>query len=125
MVKKNILSLLVACVILFLSFTGASTFNKLHLPAIPYLDKIVHSIMYFSLMSALLFENRKELNSLKSYFSLALIPLLFGGTIEIMQSMFTSSRSGDILDFCANAAGILLASGSWMLVKRLFVKNTR
>jgi len=115
----------IALVILFLSFTGAGTFSRLHLPAIPYLDKLVHAILYFTLMFALIIENRSLLVTLKNYAVLATIPVFFGGIIEVLQSMFTTSRSGDILDFCANASGIILAVLAWIMIKRFLKPGVR
>lgn len=119
MIRKNIFSLTIALIIVVLSFTGAGTFDRLHIPKIPYLDKIVHIFMYFSLMSALIFENKNILTLLRSYFALAVIPLVFGGAIEILQSMFTTTRTGDFFDFCANAVGIVLSIFVWILIKNL------
>jgi VanZ family protein len=125
MVRKNILSVCIALVIIFLSFTGAGTFSRLHLPAIPDLDKFVHAIMYFTLMFALIIENRSQLVSVKSYIILATIPVFFGGLIEVLQSMFTTTRTGDILDFCANAAGIILSVVVWIVIKRFLKPSVR
>jgi VanZ family protein len=119
MVKKNIISSIIAIVILVLSLTGQSTFSKLNIPPIPYLDKIVHSLLYFTLMSALIWENKSNLKGPKNYFFLATIPLIFGSLIEIMQTLFTSDRTGDILDIAFNLAGIIISAGVWLLIKKL------
>lgn len=119
MVRKNLYSLIIALVILILSFTSSGTFNRLHIPNIPNLDKVVHLIMYFSLMLALIIENRSVLSDIKSYVFLATIPVMFGGLIEILQSMFTTSRTGDIMDFCFNVTGIMLSVVVWLILKRL------
>lgn len=121
MVRKNILSSIIAIVILILSLTGQSTFSRFNIPVIPHLDKIVHASMYFALMSALIYENRSVLKGPKNYFVLATIPLIFGAAIEMMQSLFTSARSGDIFDLAFNLAGILFAIALWLLVKRIWV----
>lgn len=121
MIRKNIISSIIAIVILFLSLTGQGTFGRLNIPYIPYLDKIVHASMYFALMSALIFENRTILKGPKNYFILATIPLIFGAAIEMMQSLFTADRSGDIFDLMLNLAGIILSVLLWLLVKRLNV----
>lgn len=121
MVRKNIISSIIAIIILILSLTGPSTFSKLSIPPIPYLDKIVHASMYFALMSALIFENRAILKGPKNYFILATIPLIFGAAIEMMQTIFTTDRSGDILDEVFNLTGIILSVGIWLLVKRIKV----
>jgi len=119
MVRKNIISSLIAISILILSLTGQATFGRLNIPPIPYLDKIVHASMYFALMSALIYENRTILKGPKNYFILATIPLIFGAAIEMMQTIFTSDRSGDIFDLAFNLTGILIAVVLWLLIKRL------
>jgi VanZ family protein len=121
MVRKNILSSLIAITILILSLTGQATFGRLNIPPIPHLDKIVHAFMYFTLMSALIFENRTILKGPKNYFILATIPLIFGAAVEMMQALFTPDRSGDLLDLAFNLTGIFLAVVLWLLVKRMKV----
>jgi VanZ family protein len=124
MVRKNIISSIIAIVILILSLTGQSTFSRINLPPIPYLDKLVHASLYFALMSALIFENRAILKGPRNYFILATIPLIFGCVIEIMQTLFTADRSGDIVDVVFNLMGIILAAGLWLLIKRIgFFRN--
>lgn len=119
MIRKNIISSLIALVILILSLTGQSTFSRLNIPPIPYLDKLVHAAMYCTLMAALIYENRSILKGPKNYFILATIPLIFGAAIEMMQTLFTPDRSGDIVDEAFNLTGILLAVTIWLLVRRL------
>jgi len=124
MAGKNIISSIIAIVILILSLTTPSTFSKMNIPPIPYLDKMVHASMYFALMSALMYENRAILKGPRYYFILATIPLIFGVTIEIMQTLFTTGRSGDILDVVFNLAGIILSVGIWLLAKKMkFFRN--
>ncbi|MFN8242055.1 MAG: VanZ family protein [Bacteroidales bacterium] len=120
MIRKNIYSFSVALVIIILSFTGPSTFDRLKIPDLPYLDKLVHLGMYAALMFVLIIENRKNLLSARSYLYLSLIPLFFGLLIEILQSMFTVTRTGDVLDLAADAAGIVLAVLFWLIIRRLF-----
>ena len=124
MVRKNIISSIIAIFILALSLTGQSTFSKLNIPHIPYLDKIVHASLYFALMSALIYENRSILKGPKNYFILATIPLLFGSLIEIMQTLFTSDRTGDILDILFNLTGIIISVGIWQLLRKLKFFNS-
>jgi VanZ family protein len=119
MLRKNIISSLIAIIILILSLTGQSTLGRLNIPPIPHLDKIVHALMYFALMSALIYENRTILTGPKNYLILATIPLIFGAAIEMMQTLFTADRTGDILDEVFNLSGIILSVALWLLIKRL------
>jgi hypothetical protein len=125
MVKKNLLSLFIALIIIFLSFSGPATFNKLSIPLIPHLDKIVHSIMYFIFMLSLVFENRLLLTSTKRYFILGTIPVIFGAMIEILQPLLTKSRTGDFFDGCFNTIGVVLAILAWIIFKQLHNPETK
>jgi VanZ family protein len=120
MIKKNIFSSIIALVILFLSFTGSGTFDKLNIPDIPYLDKIVHLGMYFAFMLALMFENRAVLTSVKKYIILSTIPVLYGTAIEFLQTLLTRTRSGDFFDACFNVLGVTLAILIWFMFKKLW-----
>ena len=47
-----------------------------------------------------------------------LCPVLFSGVVELLQAYCTTYRGGDWLDFAANAAGALLASGVAQVVRK-------
>ena len=117
-VKKNILSLITALVILFLSFANADSLNRVNVIWFKHLDKVVHMSMYFGLMLALLFENRSALKINKNLFLLAIIPFLYGSLIELLQSWLTATRKGDFIDALFNLVGIFLAMFVWSLFKR-------
>jgi VanZ family protein len=122
MIKRNIFSIIIALVILFLSFARSETFSGVNVLGIPHIDKLVHLSMYFGLMMVLLFENRSEIKSTRSLFVFAIIPLIFGTLIEFFQSWLTETRSGDIFDGIFNLCGILLAVGAWWVLRK-FVKK--
>jgi len=109
MIKKNKFSILVALLIMYLSLTSSDTFQKVSFINIPFIDKIVHFGMYFVLMSAIIFENRKTLISIRHLFLISIIPLVFGILMEILQSVLTVSRSGSFYDVIFNSAGILIS----------------
>ena len=119
MFKKNILSLITALIILFLSFTGQETFDKFNIPHIPHLDKIVHTTMYCVLMLSLIFENKAWLTNTGKYFLLAMIPFCYGIAIEILQPLLTKNRTGDFFDVCFNTLGVIFAILLWILFKHL------
>jgi len=119
MVKKNILSLTIALLILFLSFADKELFNKFNIPKIHHPDKIVHFGMYFVLMLSLIFENRARLTNTGKYIFLALIPFFYGVAIEILQPLLTKNRTGDFYDVCFNTLGVILAILIWVIFKQL------
>lgn len=123
MIKKNKFSLILALIIAYLSLANSKTFSEVPLYNIPFADKIVHFIMYFSLMSVIIFENRKYLKSTGQLIFLALIPFLYGALMEILQSTLTISRSGSIYDAAANLAGVVTSVLLWFLIKPFFMKD--
>jgi VanZ family protein len=91
MVKRNVLSVLVALVIMYLSLTNGKKFHNVS--PFEYFDKVVHFTMYFGFMLVILFENRKYLIRTNRILFVALIPLFYGILMEILQKTFASNRS--------------------------------
>jgi VanZ family protein len=117
MVRKNLFSILVALIIMYLSLAGSDNFDGVPLFNIPYFDKIAHFGMYFGLMSVLLFENRKQIKGVRETMFLSLIPFFYGITMEIFQELFTLTRTGSIFDVLFNTTGILVSSIIWNWLK--------
>lgn len=116
MVKKNILSIIVALVILYLSLANSQSFDDVPFLNIPYFDKIAHFLMYFGLMSVIVFEHRNEITGRAQVSLIGLIPFLYGILMEMLQLTITASRSGNIFDVIANSAGIIVAALLWLLI---------
>jgi VanZ family protein len=123
LVKKNILSIITALVILYLSLANADTFSKVNVLDLPYLDKVVHMCMYFGLMIVMLFENRLAIKTTKGYFLLAIIPFIYGVLMEVLQSWLTTSRFGDVFDAVFDLVGIFIALIMWNLFWNLRKKK--
>ncbi len=115
MIRKNIFSILVALLLLFLSLTNPGRFGQVNLASLPNFDKIVHFGMYFLMMSVIILEHRKNIRNPANLFLLALIPLSYGILIEILQATLTSTRSGDFIDALFDAAGILVSVLLWLI----------
>lgn len=118
MVRKNIFSILLSLIIIYLSFARAERFSGINVLGISHIDKIVHAVMYFSLMAVLLYENRSALKKTVNFFLLAFIPFGLGGLIELLQTWLTATRKGDVIDEVFNLLGILLAGFAWFIVQR-------
>jgi VanZ family protein len=125
MIKKNIFSILVALLLLYLSLTNSEKFQKTPLVSIPYIDKIVHFGMYFLMMSVIIIEHRKSLSNSRNLLLLALIPLLYGVLMEILQSTLTMTRTGDFYDALADAGGILISVVLWLMIRPLFKESVK
>ena len=123
MIRKNLFSILVALLLLYLSLANAETFRKVQINSIPNFDKLVHFGMYFVLMSVIILEHRKNLSNPFNLFLLALIPLSYGILMEILQLTLTTTRTGDFYDALADAAGVLASALLWLII-RSFSRNT-
>jgi len=125
MIKKNILSILVATVIAFLSLVNGNKLNGLPLIRFHNSDKVVHFIMYFVLMAVILWENRNGLRRNRLIFLVGLIPFFFGLILELLQNLIATSRSGSIYDLLFNLAGIIFAIISFLLARRFGWEKVR
>ncbi len=120
-IKNNILSIVIAFIILYLSLANSNTIDAVTFFTFPYIDKVVHFGMYLTLMLSLLFEHRYTNNQLKGQLLMAILPAAYGILLEIIQKYFTETRSGDIVDALFNIIGVLVALTLW----RFFIKNRR
>jgi VanZ family protein len=87
-------------------------------------DKLVHLIMFMGLSGAVFFDNTRYLKqkiSLQRIFCGSfLFPTIFSGLIEIMQEHFTTTRSGDWMDFLSDGIGAFLGILiCWQINRRL------
>jgi VanZ family protein len=125
MLTRNKFSIITALIIMYLSLTNSHTFDEVSFLDSPYTDKIVHFAMYFGLMSVLLFENRRTIKSRAHLLMLAFIPLGFGILMEILQALFTVTRSGSIYDVLANLSGIVVSLLIWLFIKPKIKESIR
>lgn len=124
MLKKYKFSIILSVIILYLSLKNASDLNKVKFFDIPEFDKIVHFLMYFSLMSVIIYESVTS-SVKKSLFILALFPFFYGIIIEILQGTLTTTRSASVFDAIFNTLGIIMAVMIWSSFKKLKGKNIR
>lgn len=77
---------------------------------VPLIDKWVHFVMYGGISCAVWYDfyrKRRHTRFTAQAFMLAVVyPLALGGILEFVQEYFTSTRSGDLLDFYADAVGV-------------------
>lgn len=125
MLKKNIFSIIVALIIMYLSLAGSDTFKKVSFVNIPHIDKIVHFCMYFGFMSVIILENRSSLKSNRLLFLTALIPLFYGILMEFLQLALTVTRSASLYDIVANSTGILVSLLLWIWIKPIKKESIR
>ncbi len=109
--KKYPFTLLIAAIVLYLSFFNPP---KTDMDEIPFMDKVVHICMYGGLCGTLWIEylrsHKNRFSRQQAILTTILIPVLFSGAIELGQQYLTANRSGDWLDLMANSIGVLLAA---------------
>lgn len=99
--------------------------NKMGLQSI---DKYVHFTLHF-VFSTLWFQYLKNKDSNKNkplqvmLAKVLLASFVYGALIEIAQSLFTTTRQGDILDVMANTSGAIVAIGILFLRFSYFKKE--
>jgi VanZ family protein len=70
------------------------------------IDKVYHSIAYFTLAIAWLIVYYKKPNKKNI---IVICCIIFGIVIEVLQSKITVHRTGDYYDILANSSGVLFA----------------
>lgn len=103
-IKRYPFSLIITILIGYLSLF---TPPKVELEQVALSDKWAHIIMYLILEMSVLIEYKRSHSQqrLYSYILLFLLPCAYGGFMELIQHYCTTDRSGDWLDFIANAIG--------------------
>lgn len=91
------------------------------------IDKIVHFLMYFGLSGATAFNyihiKRGRIDMRKLIVGAFLIPVIYGGAIELLQHYFFPPRLGDWYDFLADMLGSLSALPFAFAFKNYLIKN--
>jgi VanZ family protein len=122
MIKKNKFSILISLIIIYLSLANAKTFESVGLFDVPYLDKFVHFGLYFLFMTVIILEHKDSFINTRQLIVIALIPVFFGGLMELAQAGFTTTRKADILDIMFNTAGTATAVCIWLFYNPYYQK---
>jgi VanZ family protein len=119
-IRKYPLSLFTACFIIFLSLYP---FKELPQVDVPLADKWTHMVMYGGFCLVIWFEYlRKHKNIHVGKITLFgwFCPSVMSGLLELAQAYLTTSRSGEWMDFLANAIGATLAYIlGWALLRKI------
>ena len=122
LIKDFHMTILISLIVTFLSLTNLNSEIVHKFTFFENEDKLIHFLMYFGVTITFLVEYfiRRPLKDIK-YYLLGLYPVALGGLIEIVQSVFTQSRSGDWYDFMADVFGVVFAYISFHYLKNLKV----
>lgn len=108
--------LLVPFIIALLIFVGTCLIRSVNMPEMPQgipWDKVAHFGMFFLLSAVSLYDyylyHQRAPELMPWIFWGFVMPVLYGGVIELLQSKVFIYRSGELLDFVADALGSLCA----------------
>ena len=100
-------SILLAFVIVLLSLAPSSSFPVSSVYDIPYIDKIVHILMYGSLGFVALMESRCTRRCYLFHLIVLLLIWFASAVIEVLQATVIYSRGAEWTDLLANFLGLL------------------
>ncbi|MCT4589260.1 MAG: VanZ family protein [Carboxylicivirga sp.] len=123
--KKYHKTLCVIVAITILSLINTKNLSPIDLPRIPHMDKIVHFLMYFGLAFVFMFEYYiHHHKTIRNITKILILPLMYGGLMELLQLTLTSYRCGNWWDMLANTSGILAAFFAVLILRNnIFVKK--
>ena len=138
---KYIPSVLVAALIMYLSLLREPHFTLPTIP-IPHLDKWFHGLLYFIFAATLTsdhlrfrLEQQKQSNTqsaelkrynlrITDYIVCLLIPILYGGIIEILQENFFQPRTGEWFDWLADIIGVILGFAITIFFRNIWSRKS-
>lgn len=89
---------------------------------VPLIDKWTHMALFGGICSVVVLE--MTLNRLTKWrWTAPVAAALYGGLVELMQAYLTTCRSGEWLDFVADAIGAFVVFPVALLVCRMFKKT--
>ena len=80
---------------------------------VPFMDKWTHMVMYASLTLVIWIQymrSHQKVNWWRLTAGGILLPVAWGGLMELAQAYLTTYRSGDWIDFVANCIGVAIAT---------------
>ena len=103
-------SILIALVILYASLTSGENLDNIHLFKIPFMDKIIHFIMYlvFSISLLASFKKHTQYKKITQIILDIIIVVPYGILMEILQYYVATARSSELFDALSNTVGCLV-----------------
>ena len=106
---------------------GLTIFSLINIDALPklgsdYDDKIIHVLAY-GLLNLLWYVTLHNLKIVKPVFIAALLSIIYGIILEVLQEQLTIARNLDIIDILANSIGVTIVSLFIIIRDKTGVKN--
>lgn len=121
--KRYWKSIIWAAVIFIVCTLPSDGVPRFKLFRIEHFDKFVHFSLYLVLGVLLFFESRNlkenENLKLKTIIAVGSISIGYGIVIELIQLLFATTRSAELLDVLANTLGVFISVIAYFVVNRL------
>ena len=93
------------------------------LPTFVGADKWVHALMYAILGGILCWESiSMKMSGWRLYLITIVLPMLYGGAIEVIQEQWFAPRSGEWMDWGADCVGVIIGVTTIWIINRLYKK---
>ena len=114
-------SILVACAIAY----GCLLRKPLYtLPPIEHGDRWAHWLAFMVLALVLQWDSKiAGLNNGPRWLVVALLPILYGGLIEVIQEKYFYPRTGDWMDWVADVVGVVFGIGLWWIGEKIYERR--
>ena len=90
------------------------------LPSIDGADKWVHGLMYAILGVATCWDSiQQKISGWLLWLIAVVLPMVYGGFIEIAQERWFAPRSGEWMDWLADCIGVIVGFGLMMIINQL------
>ena len=94
------------------------------LPPIEHGDRWAHWLAFMVLTLVLQWDSNKVgLKNGPRWLVVALLPMLYGGLIEVIQEKYFYPRTGDWMDWVADVLGVVLGIGLWWIGEKMYERR--
>ena len=93
------------------------------LPTLAGADKWIHGLMYAILGGIACWDSmRMKMSGWRLGLIAIVLPIVYGGAIEVIQEQWFAPRSGEWMDWGADCIGVIMGATAIMISKRLYNK---
>jgi VanZ family protein len=121
-VPKKLWLIIAICYTIILTIYSLINIDSLPELGTDYDDKIIHVLAY-GLLNLLWYFTLQKVKVTKPVFIAALLSIIYGIILEVLQGQLTYARSLDMLDVLANSIGVVIVSVFIIIRNKTRVKN--
>ena len=94
------------------------------LPTFVGADKWVHGLMYAILGGIACWDSiGMKMSGWRLGLIAIVLPIVYGGVIEVIQEQWFTPRSGEWMDWLADSIGVIIGAALMMIIRHLYTQN--